>query len=287
MNLDLRVETLAGVGVTVATKLERIGVRTVGDLLTHYPRRYDDFSNVIPIRAMKPGNVTFRGEIVTIASRHLRGRRLQITEAVLTDGTGTVKAVWFNQPYLVRQYKSGSKVLLAGKLEFRAQDLALQNPAIENDSEQTRHTARIVPIYRETEGLTSKQLRNLIMPLLPRVADLPETLPDDVITREKLLARSQALKEIHAPSSEAHLRRARRRLAFEELFTIIAASLVIKREIKTETAPRIKLNVDVAQAFTKALDFNLTNAQRAAAWQILQDISFEQTVHWLLTRHVL
>src|ERR1700722_13554806 len=111
MNLELRVEVLKGVGKTFATKLARLGIATVGDLLAHYPRRYDDFSQVVPIRAMKPGNVTFKGEIVTIAARRARGRRLQIVEAVLTDGTGTVKAVWFNQPYLVRQFPAGSQVL--------------------------------------------------------------------------------------------------------------------------------------------------------------------------------
>jgi ATP-dependent DNA helicase RecG len=283
MNLDVRVETLKGVGKTVAANLERMGIMTVGDLLAHYPRRYDDFSQVVPIRAMKPGNVTFKGEIVTIAARRARGRRLQIVEAVLTDGTGTVKAVWFNQPYLVRQFPAGSQVLVAGRLEFRNNDLALQSPAIESaEKGPAKHTARIVPVYPETEGVTSKQLRNLIMPLLPRAVDLPETLPSAVVAGAKLMTRAQAVIEIHAPTSEANLRRAHYRLAFEELFYIIAASLAIKHEIKTEQAPKITMDVAVAQAFTKCLDFRLTDAQRAAAWQILQDMSGDRPMNRLL-----
>ena len=275
MNLDVRVETLKGVGKTAAAKLERLGIHTVGDLLGHYPRRYDDFSHVIPIRQMKPGNVTFRGEVLTIAARRARGRRLQIIEAVLTDGTGTVKAVWFNQPYLVKQYPAGSQVLMAGHLEFRNNDLALRSPAIEAAEREgpTRHTARIVAVYPETEGLTSKQLRNLIMPLLPMATDLPETLPREVVREAKLMPRGQAIVEIHAPSSETNLKRAHHRLAFEELFYIIGASLVIKHEVKSEVASQINLDVTVAQHFTKTLDFALTNAQRAAAWQILQDMT--------------
>jgi len=222
MNLDVRVETLAGVGKVVANKLERLGVVTVGDLLEHFPRRYDDFSQITPIRQMKPGLVTFRGSVVTIASRRARGRKLNITEAIITDGSGTVKAIWFNQPYLLRQYPAGTNVLVAGKLEFRNNDLALQSPAIEADSGESRHAARIVPVYPETEGLTSKQLRNLIMPLLPQVADLPETLPAEVLSGAKLMARGRALVEIHAPSSETNLKRAHYRLAFEELFTSFA-----------------------------------------------------------------
>ncbi len=284
MNLDLRVETLKGVGKTAVANLERLGIKTVGDLLSHYPRRYDDFSQIVPIRAMKPGNVTFKGEIMTIAMRRARGRRLQIIEAVLTDGTGTVKAVWFNQPYLVRQYPAGSHVLLAGHLEFRNNDLALQSPAIESAEMEggSKHTARIVPVYPETEGVSSKQLRNLIMPLLPQMEALTETLPPEIVTEAKLMSRAQAMIEIHAPTSDATLRRARHRLAFEELFYIIGASLSIKREIKTEHAPQITMDVTVAQAFTKCLDFNLTDAQRAAAWQILQDISGERPMNRLL-----
>lgn len=282
MNLDVRVETLPGVGKVVAAKLERLGIHTVGELLEHYPRRYDDFSQIVPIRQMRPGLVTFRGTIATIASRRARGRKLQIIEAIITDGTGTVKAVWFNQPFLVKQYPADTKVLVAGKLEFRNNDLALHSPAIEADSEDSRHAARIVPVYPETEGLTSKQLRNLIMPLLPQVADLPETLPEALLQEAKLMARGRALVEIHAPSSETNLKRAHYRLAFEELFYIIGASLAIKHEIRTEVAPQIKLDVTVAQRFTKVLEFELTNAQRQAAWQILQDMAGKRPMNRLL-----
>ena len=273
MNLDVRVETLKGVGKTAAGKLERLGISTVGDLLHHFPRRYDDFSKVIPIRQMKPGNVTFSGEIARIAARRVKGRRLQITEAIITDGTGSVKAVWFNQPYLAKQYPVGTKVFIAGKLEFQKHDLALRSPAIETAEGEHRHTGRIVPIYPETEGLSSKQLRNMIMPLLPYVEQLPETLPKEVIAENKLMPRNRAVAEIHAPASEVLLRKARHRMAFEELFYIIGASLVIKHEIKTEKAPAIKLDVSVAQKFTGIIDFELTNSQRAAAWQVLQDMS--------------
>jgi ATP-dependent DNA helicase RecG len=285
MNLDVRVETLKGVGKTLAEKLERLGIYSVGDLLKHYPRRYDDFSNIIPIRMMKPGPVTFRGEVVNIASRRARAKRLTIQEAVITDGTGTVKAIWFNQPFLIKQYPVGSKVLMAGKLEFKNNDLAMQGPAVESDRDDngTRHTGRIVPIYPETEGLSSKQLRNMIMPLLPLASvDYPEVLPEVVVAEAKLMARGRALVEIHAPSSETNLKKARHRFAFEELFFIIAASLVIKHEIKTETAPTIALQVPVAQEFVRALDFELTNAQRSAAWQILQDMTGSRPMNRLL-----
>ena len=281
MNLGVRVETLKGVGKVVALKLEKLGINTVGDLLHHFPRRYDDFSNIIPIRMMKPGMVTFRGEVVNIASRRARTRRLSITEAVISDGTGTVKAVWFNQPFLTKQYPVGSSVMVSGKLEFKNNDLALQTPAIEGDEGVSKHTGRIVPVYPETEGLTSKQLRNLIFPLLGLI-ELVENLPKEVISKYKLMNRTKAVIEIHAPTSEAALKKARYRMAFEELFFIIAASQVIKKEIKSEEAPRIEFQVSIAQEFVKSLQFELTNSQRQAAWQILQDMNSDRPMNRLL-----
>lgn len=282
MNLDARAETLGGVGPTMAAKLGRLGIHTVGDLLNHFPRRYEDFSHIIPIRAMRPGPVTFRGQVAQIAARRGRNRRLSITEAVITDGTGTAKAVWFNQPFLARQFPSGAQVMVSGKLEFRNNDLALANPAIEKDEGESKHTGRIVPVYPETEGLTSKQMRNLIMPLLEFADGIPENLPESVTKRAKLISRAAAIREIHAPAGEESLRRARYRLGFEELFFIIAASLAIKQEIKTESAPKVKLDVSIARKFTAALDFELTNGQRQAAWQILQDMTGEQPMNRLL-----
>ncbi|TAK89611.1 ATP-dependent DNA helicase RecG [Patescibacteria group bacterium] len=282
MNVDVRVETLKGVGAAMASKLERLGIVTVADLLNHYPRRYDDFSEIISIRQMKPGAVTFRGKVVNIASRRARGRKLTITEAVIADGTGTVKAIWFNNPYLVKQYPVETSVMVSGNLEFRNNDLALRAPAIELDSDDSMHTGRIVAVYPETHGLTSKQLRTVIRPVLERLEGLPETLPKEIIKEASLVSRQQALSELHLPTSRQALDKARHRLAFEELFFIIAASLRLKSQLQDESAPEIDFNVEVAQEFVKSLPFAITNAQRQSAWQILKDMAQPHPMNRLL-----
>jgi ATP-dependent DNA helicase RecG len=273
--------SLKGVGKVVTEKLARIGIRTVGDLICHYPRRYDDFSKILPIRLMRPGNVTFKGEIERVAGRYARARKLHLTEAIISDGTGTVKAIWFNQQYLAKTIPTGTPVLVSGELKFKNNDLALQSPAIElvEPGRITKDTARIVPVYPETEGLSSKQLRGLIQPLLPLVASTSETLPPEVVASAKLMPLEKALREIHFPSSMASLTKARHRLAFEELWYLMLASLVIKREIKTETAPVIRFNVEVAKAFVNALDFELTPHQKQAAWEIFQDMAKDQPMN--------
>lgn len=276
--------SLKGVGIEMERKLARLGVFTGGDLMNHFPRRYEDFSEIIPIRQMRPGNVTFRGMIERVASRYARSRKLHITEAIISDGTGTIKAIWFNQQYLAKTLPLKSEVMVSGKLEFKNNDLALQSPAIERieTNRDTKDTARIVPVYPETEGLSSKQIRGLILPLLPLVETLEETLPVFIIDSAKLMPRTKALREIHFPSSMAMLNKARHRLAFEELWFLMLASLTIKHEIMTETAPAIEFKAEVAQAFTAALPFDLTDSQRTAAWQILQDLKHPQPMNRLL-----
>jgi ATP-dependent DNA helicase RecG len=273
---------LKGVGPTVAKKLSRLNLNTVGDLITHYPRRYDDFSQVIPIRSARPGQITVRGEIKQIASRRAANRRLTVTEAIISDSTGTLKAIWFNQPFLAQSVPVGSEVYISGLLEFKNNDMALRSPAVEKVDSETRSTARIVPVYPETEGLSSKQLRALILPLLPDVANFPETLPRRVIDSAGLVSRGQALSDIHFPRNSYALEQARRRLAFEEVFELVLAGLVIKKEIQTESAPVIPLDVNVAKDFVARLGFKLTDAQRKAAWQILQDITRSHPMNRLL-----
>ena len=282
--MDRPIGSAKGVGTEMEQKLARLKIYTVGDLITHFPRRYDDFSQIIPNREMKPGNVTFRGIIERVASRYARTRKLHITEAIISDGTGTIKAIWFNQQYLAKSLPMKTEVMVSGNLLFKNNDLALQSPAIEaiSESKDTKDTARIVPIYPETEGLSSKVIRGLILPLLPLAATLDETLPQSVVNSAALVSRAEALREIHFPTDMETLAAARNRLAFEELWFLMLASLTIKHEIMTETAPAIEFQASIAQAFTAVLPFDLTDSQRKAAWEILMDLKHSRPMNRLL-----
>jgi ATP-dependent DNA helicase RecG len=276
--------SLKGVGAEMERRLERLGITTKGELARHVPRRYDDYSKIVPIRAMQPGLVSFRGVVERVASRYARTRKLHLTEAIISDGTGTVKAIWFNQGYLAKTIPTGTPVMVSGELKFKNNDLAMQNPAIETMEEgvDPKEAGRIVPIYPETEGLSSRQLRALVRTLVPLIETMDETLPAEIVSDGKLMPLAKALVEVHLPTSQRVLDKARYRLAFEELWYLMVASLVIKHEIQTEEAPIIEFRVEAAQAFTAALDFTMTDVQRQVAWEILQDLRRPRPMNRLL-----
>lgn len=282
--LQRSVRSIKGVGETANNQLARLGIYTWGDLLRHYPRRYEDYSKIVAIADAQLGAITITGTVERIAARRSFRRKLTITEAIINDGTGTIKAVWFNQPHLPKSIPEGSEVVLSGKLEFKDNNLSLVSPLWERASTSGVNTGRILPVYPETEGLTSRQLRGFVAAILPLISpeDVQDLLPAQIIKSEGLMTYHEALIGIHAPESSEQLRRAQDRLGFEELFMLQAASLLIKQDIQTEVAPQIQFDERMAKQFVGALPFKLTDGQRAAAWQILQDINSTMPMNRLL-----
>lgn len=260
-----------GVGEALASKLQALGLRSPTDVIQNIPRRYEDYSTIVPIGKLKPGIVTVEAEIKQAKGRYIR-RGMHITEAVASDPTGSVRLVWFNQPYRAGALKSGQKYFIAGEFGLNYRHLSIMNPSVELASDFPVNTARIVPIYRETKGITSKQIRKVVKELVPQIRALPEVLPPWIIDRYKLLPYAQALEALHFPSSTKELELAKRRLGFQEVFELILASLLTKKEIIAEPAPIIPFNEELAKEFVGNLPFRLTDAQRKVVWQIYQDI---------------
>ena len=273
MTLHTPLTELKGVGPAVAGKFAVLGIRTVGDLVTYWPRRYDDYSNVIPMGELKPGPVTVSGAIHTVTGRYVR-RGMHITEAVAQDTTGSVRLVWFNQPYRANSIKAGQQYYVSGNYELSNRRFGLLNPTLELAQDFTVNTARIVPIYKETKGLTSRQIRAAVADALPKLT-LAETLPEWLIDEADLLDYQAAVHGMHFPESAGSLAVAKRRLGFEEVFSLSLASQLTKREQQLQHALPVPFKTTVAQQFTASLPFTLTDDQRAVAWQIFKDIEHE------------
>lgn len=271
MTLDSPLTEVKGVGDEVAKKFAILGVQTVQDLIHYYPRRYDDYSHVQSIKQIKPGIVTIKVTIKQAKGRYVR-RGLHITEAVASDESGSVRIIWFNQPYRAASLKSDQEYYLSGEFALSRQRLSIQNPSVELVSSFPVNTARIVPIYRETKGFKSLQIRKALREILPTIRDLPETLPAWLIKQEKLISRAEAVETMHFPGGEKELDEAKRRLGFEEVFELTLAALLNKTENAQGRTLSIPFDERLAREFVSHLPFKLTDAQRKVVWQIYLDL---------------
>jgi len=281
VKLDSPITELKGVGDELASKLAILGVRTVGDLIDNYPRRYDDYSNLIDVQKLKPGNVTIRAKITSIKGRYAR-KRLHITEAIATDGTDSVRLIWFNQPYREKNTRRDQDYYISGEFGLHGQHLSIMSPSVELVSSFPINTARIVPIYHETRGLKSNQIRKLVKQTVMNVEKLPEHLPEWILKQQGLITYPRAITEIHFPSSPRALELAKKRLAFDEVFELTLAALLNKYEVNKEKSKSIKFKKELAVSFVSSLPFKITDAQRKAAWQIYKDMGKVRPMNRLL-----
>ncbi|HSX31130.1 MAG TPA: ATP-dependent DNA helicase RecG [Candidatus Saccharimonadales bacterium] len=281
MELDSPVTAVKGVGEELAKKFAALGVKTVADLVDYLPRRYEDYSEVVSIRDTRPGPITIKAVVKQATGRYVR-RGMHITEAVVSDDTGSMRIVWFNQPYRAAGLKPGANYYFSGNYELNHQRLQLMNPSAELVSDFTVNTARIVPVYRETKGLTSKQIRKVVANCRLLIQTLPESLPAWLIAEQKLMSRPEAVMAMHFPNSPEQLAEAQRRLGFEEVFELSLAALLNKRELAADESLAIPFDEKLAQNFVKHLPFTLTDAQRKAVWQIYQDMQAEHPMNRLV-----
>ena len=283
MNLNTPVEELSGIGKTYAKKLQSLGIAKVEDFIFYFPRRYEDYSNITSIVNAKPGEtVTLRGGVWQIANRKARNRRMTITEAIISDGTGTMKITWFNQPFLKTSIKVGDEIVVAGRVELNFNQIQMASPSWEKFSDDLKHSGRIVPVYPETEGVTSKWLRYQIKPILKLVYNIKDYLPENVKEKYELADLPNALRAIHFPNNRLDLAEAKKRLGFDELFPILLSGVKQKIGMTKEKANPINFNETVAKEFVDSLPFTLTNAQKKVSWEIIKDLKKDYPANRLI-----
>lgn len=259
------------VGEASSKKLKILGINTTSDLVYNFPRKYQDFSEVSNASDLKPGQVSIKAKIISANGRYVR-RGMHITEAVASDSTSSVKLVWFNQPYRAKALKSNQEYYISGNYELSRSRFAIMNPSAELVSSFQVNAARILPIYKETKGLKSAQIRKIMASMREQINGQPESLPEFIIKEHSLLPKNQALLEIHFPSSNRQLESAIKRLAFDEVFSLVLTSLINKNENLSSKALKIPFDETLVKQFVDSLPYKLTDAQRRVAWQIFKDI---------------
>jgi ATP-dependent DNA helicase RecG len=269
-----------------ANKLEKLNIRKLEDFLYHIPHRYENFSLVSKIAQAQPGEVvTIQGTVKTVMNQ-FAARRFKLQKVRVTDDTGSIECIWFNQPYVLKTLNDGDVVSVSGKVGTSGRLLSVQVKDYEiiMPDRTTTHTGGFIPVYPETKGLSSKYLRNRIKQMLAEYT-FEDFLPEEIKKKYKFLDLPDALHNIHFPKNEKIATVARDRLAFDELFLAQLSGLKSRKEWKEQTVGHIfevKKYQKKIEKLLKSLPFTLTSAQQKAVEDILSDISTENPMNRLL-----
>jgi ATP-dependent DNA helicase RecG len=287
---------LKGVGPRRAADFERAGLRTIEDLLYRFPLRYEDRSRLQSIRTLAPGQTaSVSGRILSCGIRSTRRPGFQIFEAIIDDGSGPLRVVWLNQPFLRDVFTRGQRVVLYGAVEmYGSARLQLTNPqyeVLDDEEGETVHTGRIVPVYEKTGAVTAKVQRSIVFHALERLPEaLPEPLPGDVPRRLRLPSRRAALAATHFPpegTSIAALNTfrtpAQRRLIFEEAF-LFQMGIVARRRFASLEPKAATIRVDdrIRESARHVLPFRLTSGQKQSLKEIVEDLQRPHPMNRLL-----
>lgn len=283
MRPDQPVTDLPLVGAAYARKLAKMGIGTIDQLAYHFPSRYLDFSKTSPINRIRAGEtVTVRGQIISFRN-HLTRAGHHLQQALISDRTGQLNLTWFNQPYLAQIFKPGREFCFAGEVSFFAGRKSMTTPEYEAVQKKI-HTGRLVPVYPETAGLSSKWLRARLDQLIKKQKiRLTEFLPAQLTKAEDLPEINEALEQVHFPENSARLNQARQRFAFEELFLIQLQAEIQKaqwHQKKAVLACRVRPNL--LALFQKNLPFKLTQDQLKAIKEIFNDLGRSDPMNRLL-----
>ncbi len=268
-------------------RLKELGIETVEDFLKYFPRTYTDARQLRQIKDIVMGEVnTVRVTVQSIYAKPAFRGRMSVITALLSDETGSIEAVWFNQAYISRTLQKGMRIVVSGKIKYDAKKgrVLFQNPGFEIEKPQQIHMARIVPIYHETElsadkktrgRLSSKWIRDKLFPLMGFADMFPEFLPEEIRKTYRLMPCAQAIRTVHFPKNEKELDCAKQRLAFDELFLLQLAALYRRHQYRQTTRQAdkaIPANWELMKTFSRGLPWPLTNAQKKAVYEILKDL---------------
>lgn len=289
MDLKTPVKDVSKTYRTYASRLEKLGITKLEDFLYHIPMRYKNYSLMSKIGSLQAGEiVTVRGKVAEIKNEYTKNFK-KIQKAVIEDETGQLSIIWFNQPFLINSIRKFDQISISGQVSHDLYErISIKSPEYELviKDKPTIHTGRLVPIYPETKGISSKWLRRQIYNLLnDSKQNIFEYIPDSILKNNDLMTLSEAIEQIHFPKTNESSLKAKYRLSFDELLLIRLASLQRKYEWSKnyESHPlsvsRYKRNIE---NFLKNLPFELTGAQKKAVTQISEDLTNKKPMNRLL-----
>ncbi|MHB9034264.1 MAG: ATP-dependent DNA helicase RecG, partial [Anaerolineae bacterium] len=286
-SLESDVTVLRGISTVTRDRLARLGIHRLRDLLYYFPYRFDDYSTTKYINQVAANElVTIIGTVWQTKVHRLNRSRI-ITRVTVNDGTGSIDATWFNQPYLERQLPAGREIVLSGLVSDYQRRLVLNSPSWEPLERELLNTARLVPVYHLTEGLSVRALRKFIKAVVDHWAErLEEPIPGDLLDKFKLMPVGLAVAQMHFPDDSAKLELARQRVCFGEFLLLQLGMLSRRNERLAQNGPALQIPQSALDAFTSTLPFQLTGAQRRSTGEILGDMAQPRPMSRLLQGEV-
>ena len=267
------VQIIKGVGPKLAENLEKLGASTIWELLYVFPRRYDDYSLMKPIKDLVYGEqVTIIGTVWETRARRVRGTQT-LVQSTINDGSGSIQASWFNQEWLADKLKAGMQIVISGKVDHYLGRLVFNSPEWEPLEIEPLKTRRIVPVYPLTQGLNSNKMRDIMRNSVNRwTPHIPETLPEEIRKRRDLYPLPLAINQIHFPQGPIALHDARRRIVFDELFLLQLGMQGFKRDWQSHAGQPLVVETAVIDQFRASLPYALTGAQDRVVGEIIADM---------------
>jgi ATP-dependent DNA helicase RecG len=284
-DLNQTIKSLPKIGDKIEKKLEKLGIKTINDLIFYFPYRYEKYENCENLNKIKINTpINIKVKIDLIRNKRSLRRRMTITEAIVSDEHGSLEVIWFNQPFISKNLKSGDQISLAGKIVAGNGRLIMSSPIYEkiNQSEEVIHTQGIVPIYNLTYGLTQKQIRFFIKKISHNFPKITEYLPTETLKRQGLIEINRALEKIHFPQKDQDIEKAINYFKFLELFLFQLKSYFLQKELGTKQANNLEIKIEKIKEFISTLPFELTTDQKKSSWEILQETNSEQAMSRLL-----
>jgi ATP-dependent DNA helicase RecG len=282
--LEAPVTTVRGIGAKQSQLLAKLDLHTIEDMLYFFPHRYDDYSELKTIKDLTYGEeVTILAWVKNVKTFTTRNKKRKITQAIVTDSTGTIQLMWFNQEYHMRYLKKDMFLSISGKIEQYMGRLVMYHPDYEQVDKEQLHTNRIVPIYSLTASLSQRRLRRVMHNVVNYWAPkIPDYITEYILEDADLMDISTALKEIHFPENKTTLRQARYRLAFNEIFLLQLGVLKQKHEWANLKGRTFDILDDWLIDRVKHLEFKLTDAQIHVLSDIRQDLASGHPMNRLL-----
>ena len=265
------VRTIKGIGEKAEQCLSKLGIVSVGDMLEHYPRRYDEWKDIVPVSQLEEGEISaIEGTLTARPQMKVHGK-LKILTVQLQDATGVVNITWYNMPFLRNQLKMGTRYILRGKVVKKYQGLGLEQPSVVTREEFCRKVGTLTPVYPLTSGITNNAFVKAQTAAITGTEGIQEFLPADIRKRQGLMGYKRALRNIHFPVDWTFQKEARKRLAFDELFLYALALSYMKRN-KNQESQFVMMKNHKVDSLRKSLPYELTSSQKKVWDELCQDM---------------